>query len=219
MGNYILSSITKTKMNFKKSLLTISALAGIAAIASLSPSVSAGTGCVGGGTGCNTNTIVTVTINPGDLCIGSTGAFDFGAYTISSSSQTVSGTFSSPFYVDDLNWSNSGYYTTVQMSGVLQWPNTSTIPAVNVSMKTSAVGNAGITTIAWSSNTNVVVNAGMTAYQTLNTPRRLIERVNGANFWLIGKYGVTPQMQLLIPAYQAVGAYSGTLVYTLYNSN
>ena len=61
-----------------------------------------GTGCVGGGTGCNTNTIVTVTLNPGDICIGSTGAFDFGAYTVSSSSQTVSGTFSSPFYVDDL---------------------------------------------------------------------------------------------------------------------
>jgi hypothetical protein len=59
----------------------------------------------------------------------------------------------------------------------------------------------------------------MAAYQTLNTPRRLIERVNGANFGLIGQYGVTPQMQLVIPAYQSVGAYSGTLVYTIYNSN
>jgi hypothetical protein len=49
-------------------------------------------------------------------------------------------------------------------------------------MRTSAVGNAGITTMAGSANTNVVVNAGMIAYQTLNTPRRLIERVNGANF-------------------------------------
>jgi hypothetical protein len=59
----------------------------------------------------------------------------------------------------------------------------------------------------------------MIAYQTLNTPRRLIERVNGANFWIIGQYGVTPQLQLIIPAYQAVGSYSGTLVYTMYNSN
>ena len=88
-------------MNFKKSLLVVGALSAVAIVASLS-SVSAGTGCVGGGTGCNTNTIVTVTLNPGDICIGSTGAFDFGAYTVSSSSQTVSGTFSSPFYVDDL---------------------------------------------------------------------------------------------------------------------
>ena len=59
----------------------------------------------------------------------------------------------------------------------------------------------------------------MIAYQTLNTPRRLIERVNGANFGLVGKYGVSPQMQMVIPAYQAVGTYSGTLVYTLYNTN
>lgn len=181
--------------------------------------VSAGTGCVGGGTDCNTTTTVTVTLNPGDICIGSTWSFDFGAYTVSNTSQTVNGTFSSPFYVEDLKGSNSGYYTTVQMSGALQGSGSSTIPAANVSMRTSAVGNAGITTIGWSSNTNVVVNAGMAAYQTLNTPRRLIERVNGANFGLIGQYGVTPQMQLIIPAYQAVGAYSGTLVYTLYNSN
>jgi hypothetical protein len=86
-------------------------------------------------------------------------------------------------------------------------------------MSTSSVGNAAITTMAGSSNSNVVVNAGMTSYQTLNTPRRLIERVNGANFGLIGKYGATPSMQLIIPAYQAVGSYTGTLVYTLYNTN
>jgi hypothetical protein len=59
----------------------------------------------------------------------------------------------------------------------------------------------------------------MSAFQTLNTPRRLIERLSGANFGLIGQYGVTPQMQLLIPAYQSVGVYSGTLVYTMFNSN
>ncbi len=209
-------------MQFKKALLwlwTLAAVAGITSLISLSSVAEAGTGCVGGGTGCSTNTIVSVTINPGDICIGSTGAFNFGAYTVSTSSQTVSGTFSSPFYVEDLKWSNSGYYTTVQMSGNLLGSGSNSIPAANVSMRTSAVGNAGITTMGWSSNTNVVVNAGMAAYQTLNTPRRLIERVNGANFGLVGQYGVTPEMQLLIPAYQAVGAYSGTLVYTLYNSN
>lgn len=203
-------------MKFNKQLLTL----GLLAVSTTAISyVSAGTGCLGTGTNCSTNTTVTVTINPGDICIGSTGAFNFGQYTISSASQTVNGTFSSPFWVDDLKWSNSWYYTTVQMSGVLQGPGSSTIPAANVSMKTSAVGSAAITTMAWSSNANVVVNAGMAAYQTLNTPRRLIERVNGANFGLIGKYGVTPQMQLVIPAYQAVGSYTGTLVYTLYNTN
>lgn len=209
-------------MQIKKTLLwlwTLASIAGLTSLISLSSIAQAGTGCVGGGTGCSTNTIVSVTINPGDVCIGSTGAFDFGAYTVSSSSQTVNGTFSSPFYVEDLKWSNSGYYTTVQMSGNLQWPGSSSIAAANVSMRTTTVWSAGITTMAWSSNTNVVVNIAMSSYQTLNTPRRLIERANGANFGLIGQYGVTPEMQLIIPAYQAVGAYSGTLVYTLYDSN
>ena len=209
--------IQKQKMKFNKQLITLWVLAIGATVAS--SFVSAGTGCLGTGANCSTNTTVTVTINPGDICIGSTGAFNFGQYTISSISQTVNGTFSSPFWVDDLKGSNSGYYTTVQMSGVLQGPGSSTIAATNVSMKTTAIGNAGITTMAGSPNTNVVVNAGMSAFQTLNTPRRLIERVNGANFGLIGQYGVTPQMQLIIPAYQAVGAYTGTLVYTLYGSN
>ena len=202
-------------MKFNKTLLslwTLATVVGIVSLISLSSVAEAGTGCVGGGTGCSTNTIVTVTLNPGDLCIGSTGDFNFGAYTVSSSSQTISGTFSSPFFVDDLRGSNSGYYTTVQMSGNLLWSWSNSIAATNVSMRTSAVGNAGITTMAGSANTNVIVNAGMSAYQTLNTPRRLIERVNG-------QYGVTPQMQLIIPAYQAVGSYSGTLVYTMYNSN
>jgi hypothetical protein len=207
-------------MKFNKQLITLWVLATVATIVSTtSSSVSAGTGCLGTGANCNTPTTVTVTINPGDICIGSTGAFNFGQYTVSSIAQTVNGTFSSPFWVDDLRGSNSGYYTTVQMSGVLQGPGASTISATNISMRTTAVGNGGITTMAGSPNTNVVVNAGMSAFQTLNTPRRLIERVNWANFGLIGQYGVTPQMQLVIPAYQAVGSYTGTLVYTLYNSN
>ncbi len=181
--------------------------------------VSASTGCIGGGSTCNTNTTVSITVNPGDICIGSTWSFDFGSYTVASSSQTVNGVFSSPFYVEDLNGSNSGYYTTVQISGALQWPNTNTIPAANISIKTSSIGNAGITTMAWSSNNNVVIHAGMATYQTLNTPRILIERINGANFGTIWQYGVIPEMQLMIPAYQAVGNYNGTLVYTIYNSN
>lgn len=170
-------------MKINKTLLSFGAIALVAAGAStFLSSASAGTGCLGTGANCNTTTTVTVTINPGDICLGSTGTFNFGQYTISSSAQTVAGTFSSPFWVDDLKGSNSGFYTTVQMSGNLLGSGSNFIPAANVSMKTSAVGNAGITTMAGSANTNVVVNAGMAAYQTLNTPRRLIERVNGANF-------------------------------------
>ena len=49
----------------------------------------AGTGCLGTGTSCSTPTTVNVTILPGDICIGSSGTFDFGQYTVSSTLQTV----------------------------------------------------------------------------------------------------------------------------------
>jgi hypothetical protein len=58
----------------------------------------------------------------------------------------------------------------------------------------------------------------MAAFQSLDTPRQLIIRNVGANNGIIGQYGVLPQMQLIIPAYQAVGTYTGTLTYTLYSN-
>ena len=68
-------------------------------------------------------------------------------------------------------------------------------------------------------NASVVVDAAVAgAYQTLNNPVTLIKRTNAANFGRIGKYGTTPTLQLVIPAYQSVGTYTGTLVYTLYNN-
>jgi hypothetical protein len=85
------------------------------------------------------------------MCLGSTGAFDFGSFTASSSSQTVSGSFVGSggyFYVDDLRGSNSGYYTTVQLNADLTGPGVATMLRTNVFMKTAAIGNAGITLMA-----------------------------------------------------------------------
>ena len=199
-------------MNTNKKILAFWLLAWVITVGS--SFVSAGTGCLAGGTTCNTNTTVTVNITPGDVCIGNEGNFHFGNFTISSSSQTVNGTFANPFWVDDLKGDNGWYYTTVQMSGNLAWSGSSSIPAANVSMR----ANGGITTMAGSTNANVVVDSAVAgAYQTLNNPVTLIKRDAWANFGLVGQYGTTPQMQLVIPAYQAVGNYTGTLVYTLYD--
>lgn len=180
----------------------------------------AGTGCLAtGATNCSTTTQVQVQILPGNICIWSTGAFNFGSYTVSSSAQTVNGSFTSPFYVDDLKWSNTGYYTTVQLSWALtQSGGSGTIPAANAFMRTAATGNPGITTMAGSANTRVWIDWAMSAYQSLDVARQLIERNLAANFGVVGQYGVNPQMQLVIPAYQSVGTYNATLVYTLYEN-
>ena len=85
-------------------------------------------------------------------------------------------------------------------------------------MKTPATGSGGITLLAGTTNARVIVNAGMANYQTLEAPKNLIQRDNAPNFGVIGKYGVLPQMQVVIPAYQSVGQYTGTLVFTLHEN-
>ena len=167
-------------------------------------------------TTCSTPTTLNVTINPGQLCIASENSLSFWSINMSTTQQNANATFGwSWFYVDDLKWADQGYYTTVQMSGALSNWN-QTIPAANVAMKTTSVWSAGVTTQAWTSNSRVIINSAMANFQSLDQARRLIERTNWANYWVVGRYWVLPQMQLTIPAYQAVGSYTWTLVYTLY---
>lgn len=176
--------------------------------------------CIGSGASCNVSTTVNLTITQWDICIGSEGTFNFDPTMISSTQTTVNGAFSGNghFYVDDLRGADKWYYTTVQMSGALVGPNGASIPAANVSMKTPTTGPGGITLLAGTTNSRVVVNAGMANYQTLETPKNLIQRDTATNFGVIGKYGVLPQMQVIIPAYQSVGQYTGTLVFTLHEN-
>lgn len=157
-----------------------------------------------------------VEILPGDICIGNTGSFDFGQYTVSSTSQTQTGVFTEDFWVEDLKGADTGYYTTLQLGGNMTGPGSATIPAANVSVR---VPNTTVTLMAGSANAGVVLPAGLTTFTALNSAVTFLGRVNGANLGLIGKYGKTPEMQVVIPAYQSVGAYTATLVYTLYEGN
>jgi hypothetical protein len=60
----------------------------------------------------------------------------------------------------------------------------------------------------------------MTAgFQSLDSARTFIEREDAANSGLVGKYGNSPDLQVVIPAYTPVGTYNATLVYTLYEGN
>lgn len=197
----------------KKLLLALVALAWFAVIGGESH---AGTGCLAtGATTCSTTTQVSVSILPGNICIASSGSFNFGSFTVSSSAQTVSSSFTASsgyFIVDDLRGSNSGYYTTVQLSGALtQSGGSGTIPAANVYMRATG----GITLLTGGANPRVSVDTGMNNFQSLDIARQLIERPNQANFGVVGRYATLPTMQLIIPAYQAVGTYTATLVYTL----
>ncbi len=191
----------KQKHMFKKSLGALALVAGVTTVVGFASA--------------QLNTIVEVELLPGTVSIFSTGAFDFGNYTVSSSAQTVTGAFTSYFSVEDLKGNNSGYYTTVQMSGNLVGPGGATINDENVAMSTTTTG---VTVITGTTNPRVVVHNGMIAFQSLDAARTLIKRDTAANFGVVGHYGTLPNMQVLIPAWTAVGTYTGTLVYTLYEN-
>jgi hypothetical protein len=90
---------------------------------------------LGTGSSCAENVTVEVEILPGDICIGTTGSFDFGQYTVSSSSQTQTGLFTDEFWVEDLKGADTGYYTTLQLSGDMNGPGSATINSGNVSVR------------------------------------------------------------------------------------
>jgi hypothetical protein len=201
----------------KKSLILGMAAAAFAFV-SFSTTTQAGTGCIGTGTDCFVTTTVQVSILPGNMCISSTGDFNFGDFVASSSAQTVSGAFVGSggyFTVDDLRGADAGYYTTVQLDADLVGPGTATMLRSNIFMKTASLF---ATLLAGIANPSVIIDAGMAAFQSLDTPRQLIKRNTGTNNGVIGQYGTLPEMQLIIPAYQAVGTYTGTLTYTLYSN-
>lgn len=191
--------------------LGVFALLAVAALF-VAPSANASTGCLQWGT-CSVTTQISVTLTGGNICIWSSGVFDFGTYTVSSLSQTVTGAFvwaQGYFFVDDQKGSSQGYYTTLQMSGNLVGTWGEFISGSNVYVQ---AGSPEL--LAWIDNPRVYTHAGMSSYQNLGTARQFINRDTANNQGIIGKYGTLPQMQLVIPAYQGVGTYVGTMVFTL----
>ena len=159
-------------------------------------------------------TTVTLTISGGNVTIWSTGYFDFGAFTVQANPQTIDKQFTGTeetFFVEDLAGVDSGYYTTLSVTA-LTGINGS-IPAANVFARTDTLST---TLITGTTNTGVVIASGFTTYQSLATPITFIKRDPAANGGRTGKYGTRPRLRVIIPAYQAVGAYQGTLTYTLY---
>jgi hypothetical protein len=153
-----------------------------------------------------------------------TGSLDLGTFTVSSSSQTVEGDFTAAtdeeyFWVEDLKGVDVGWYTTLQASA-MSGAN-GTIPAANISLK---VDPATVSLLAGTANARVELASAWASYRVADTPLVFIERDTGnaepagPNNGVIGWYGVLPSVQVVIPAYQSVGAYTSVLTYTLFEN-
>jgi len=114
------------------------------------------------------------------------------------------------FWIMDHLGSNSGYYTTLQLSGDLYSAN-ATIPAIHVLRKSLGT----IHRLAWVTNPNIVFDALSSWYQSLDSARTFIYRDSWPNGWIVWYYAANIGLKINIPPDQPPGTYIGTLLFTL----
>jgi hypothetical protein len=160
------------------------------------------------------NTTVNMQILGGTVTYGAPTTMTYATtLTTSFAAQTLAQDFTGVanyFWVQDLKGANSGYNTTLQLSGNLI-AGVYTISGSNVSFK--SLGS--VTAVSGSVNAGVQYDAASVAYQALNASRTFIYRPNAANAGKIGYYAGTINLKVDVPASQPAGSYAGTLVYTL----
>ena len=161
-------------------------------------------------------TTLNMQVLAGSVSITSPTGLSFtGTITASNATQSLEQNFNTSwayyFSVQDLKGADSGYNTTLQISGPLTaWSNT--IPASAISFKSST---ASPTLLTGTANVRVTLDAGATSYQNFSSTRTFIVRTNSANSWVLGQYGAQIWLKIDVPAWQAAGTYTTSLVYTL----
>lgn len=148
------------------------------------------------------------------MTIGTTGSFNFGTFGVAAAPVVTGKQFTGTdyFWTDDMKGSNSGWYSTISVTDLTG--TNGTIGSGNIAMK---VTTTGTTLITGTANTNVVVANTLINYTALNSPVTFMQRTAGTNLGKLGRYATFPWLQVTIPAYQAVGSYHATLIYTLYD--
>lgn len=120
------------------------------------------------------------------------------------------------FYVSDLKWSQTGYYTTIQVTDLTGSINgqTKTIPAANVEFKAWGAP----VTITGNDNASVVVDSNVSDYHAINTAVQYIKREKNTGYGILWVYGDSPRVKVTIPPYTPATTYHGVIIYTLYEN-
>ena len=128
----------------------------------------------------------------------------------STSDQELSGQFSDYFWVEDLEWYVTGYYTTIQCDGVYG-PSGNILTWVYLK-----AGNTSPTLLLWNSG-DVLISSGLQNYASIFSPMTYIYKpTDTGNAWIVNRYGDKPRLKIVIPAYTPPGTYSGTIVFSFY---
>lgn len=118
------------------------------------------------------------------------------------------------FYVSDMKWAQSGYYTTIQVTDLTGSINgdTKTIPAANVEFKAWA---GAPTLITGNTNSDVVFDSNVSSYHAINSVVTYIKRDANNGYGILWEYGDAPYVKVTIPAFTPATTYHGVITYTL----
>lgn len=123
----------------------------------------------------------------------------------------------SAFYVSDLKWSATGWYTTVQVSDLSGKNTDGVITKDHVFFK---AWEEKVNLMTWTANTAVVIDSTRNDYVAMTTALTYIKRDNWAEgahkLWI---YGNDPRLKVEIPLYTPADQYKGIITYTLYEND
>jgi hypothetical protein len=148
---------------------------------------------------------------------------NLGELNISNNAQTITGDFwANAFWIEDMKWIESGYYTTLSVSDMI-WESNSwhIIPKANIQLKPS-----GVTKISWAE----VLESKVILWDSWNdwtnytwtwneTTVTYFNRQNTAtaDAGRVGRWWDNLQIKVTVPAHTVADTYKGTITYTLYD--
>jgi hypothetical protein len=168
-----------------------------------------------GDAGDPTDTAVSLEVTPGSVTISAPTTIDFGTLSTSTSStvQTVDLESGSDYFsIEDLASEDTGYYITLSAGDLTDGGNT--IASTNFTIN---LEGRSVTTFSTDPSGAPSIPADLFDPLSGDNPINgltILERTSSVN-GVIGEYGIQPLFKLTVPAYTALGSYTGTFTMTL----
>ena len=165
---------------------------------------------------------IVLSVNKWELTIWTeTWNLNLWQVNVSNSSQELSWSFGADsFWVEDMKWVESWYYTTISVTDLTWSVASHVIPANNISLKTA--WNTP-TNISWAtaSEAKVIFWEWITSWHSGSTPVNYFQRLNTAtaDAWRVWKWWDNLQIKVNIPAHTPSDTYRWTITYTLYDND
>ncbi len=116
------------------------------------------------------------------------------------------------FWIEDLRWSNTGHYTTMQCDGLYgEWA------AAWVVITGVQLSWANVERLLWLEN-DTLIYSNLVSWTDITSPQLYLYRNNNiSNGWVWNKYWNKPSIRITVPDDVPVGTYKGKITYTLYD--